>query len=98
MSSDEFEVMKTAEHDEHDDFREAVGAIGGSDAAEHAAGAIAVSDGTTASIGESIAGGLAAGALAPSADGITDDGDAGSPAHEPLPPHTGSGPFPDPPQ
>lgn len=98
MPGEEMEVMKTAEHDDHEDFKEAVGATGDSDAAEQGAGAVAAGDGTTASTGVSIAGGLAAGAGASSADGITDDGDAGVPAHEPQPPHTGSGPFPDPPQ
>ncbi len=96
---DEDQTMNTAEHDQHDDFKEPkLDTSGGGGAAEQAKGALASSDGTTAAPGTSFAAESAAGEKASSADGVTDTGDAGVPVHEPQPPHTGSGPFPDPPQ
>jgi hypothetical protein len=97
--------METFEHQDGHDIIESekdkegpAGSVFGSDAAEQGAGAVASSDGTTASTGVSIAGSLETFPGASSADGVTDGGDAGAAAHEPQPPHTGSGPFPDPPQ
>jgi hypothetical protein len=98
MPTEDIPKFETAEHDEHDDHTGLEGGGAESDAAEQAKGALRSSDGKDATSGQSIAGTLAAGAGASSADGVTEDGGAGVPAHEPAPPHTGSGPFPDPPQ
>jgi hypothetical protein len=97
MPDDDIPKFETAEHDTHDDFRESTGASGDSDAAAQGKGSFATSDGQTGPGGTAVAD-AAQGAGASSADGTADTGDAGAPAHEPQPPHTGSGPFPDPPQ
>jgi hypothetical protein len=86
---DELPVMETAEPDEHDIFKETRGPSGDSHAADSAAGSVATSDGFSGPSGTSVVG-AAIGAGASSADPITDS-DGGTPAHEPKPPHTGSG-------
>jgi|EndMetStandDraft_7_1072992.scaffolds.fasta_scaffold398325_1 hypothetical protein len=97
MPDDDDETMLTAEHVDHDDFHEGELEKGGG-AADMAAGSIASSDGTFGGTG-SVTSHEAVGVGAGSAESFTDQGgDAGGPAtHEPAPPHTGSGDFPDPP-
>jgi hypothetical protein len=100
MPDEDISKFETAEHDQHDDLKGLEGG-GGSDAGEQAKGAFATTDAVTGATvtgpaGISVADG-AIGSKASSADGPPETGDAGVPVHEPQPPHTGSGPFPDPP-
>ena len=90
MPGEEPETMDTYEH-------EASEAIRDSEAASSAEGAFATSDGHTGPSGPSAAE-LAERPGISSADPRTTDDDGGTRYHEPQPPHTGSGPWPDPPQ
>lgn len=88
MPDEELPVMETYEHETSDHIRAAERTS--SDAAGRAKGAWASSDGTT--------GYSAAAAARDVGISSADEPEPERLDHEPAPPHTGSGPWPDPPQ